>query len=91
MIVSRAPVRFSLGGGGTDLPSYAHRHGGFVVAAAVDKFIFVCVAKRFQGTIRLAYTESEIVDSVDNVAPASGGTVSKRLSARRGQRPYARD
>ncbi len=67
MIVSRAPVRFSLGGGGTDLPSYSREHGGFVVAAAVDKFVFVCVARRFQETIRLAYSESEIVDSVDQI------------------------
>src|SRR5580693_912440 len=67
MIVSRAPVRFSLGGGGTDLPSYSREHGGFVVAAAVDKFVFVCVARRFQETIRLAYSESEIVDSVDQL------------------------
>jgi D-glycero-alpha-D-manno-heptose-7-phosphate kinase len=67
MIVSRAPVRFSLGGGGTDLPSYSREHGGFVVAAAVDKFVFVCVAKRFQGSIRLAYTESEIVESIDQI------------------------
>ena len=67
MIVSRAPVRFSLGGGGTDLPSYAHTHGGFVIAAAVDKFIFVCVARRFYDNIRVAYSESEIVDSADQV------------------------
>jgi D-glycero-alpha-D-manno-heptose-7-phosphate kinase len=67
MIVSRAPVRFSLGGGGTDLPSYAREHGGFVVAAAVDKFVFVCVARRFAKSIRLAYSESEIVDSVDQI------------------------
>ena len=67
MIVSRAPVRFSLGGGGTDLPSYAREHGGFVVAAAVDKFVFVCVARRFQDTIRLAYSETETVDSVDKI------------------------
>jgi D-glycero-alpha-D-manno-heptose-7-phosphate kinase len=67
MIVSRAPVRFSLGGGGTDLPSYSREHGGFVVAAAVDKFVFVCVARRFQDTIRLAYSESEIVDSIDKL------------------------
>jgi D-glycero-alpha-D-manno-heptose-7-phosphate kinase len=67
MIVSRAPVRFSLGGGGTDLPSYAREHGGFVVAAAVDKYIHVCVARRFQDTIRLAYSETEIVASVDQI------------------------
>jgi D-glycero-alpha-D-manno-heptose-7-phosphate kinase len=67
MIVSRAPVRFSLGGGGTDLPSYSREHGGFVVAAAVDKFVHVCVARRFLPTIRLAYSDTEIVDSVDQI------------------------
>jgi D-glycero-alpha-D-manno-heptose-7-phosphate kinase len=67
MIVSRAPVRFSLGGGGTDLPVYSREHGGFVVAAAIDKFVFVCVAKRFYDTIRLAYSETETVDSVDKI------------------------
>ena len=46
MIVSRAPVRFSLGGGGTDLPSYAREHGGYVVAGAGDKYVFICAAKR---------------------------------------------
>ena len=50
MIVSFSPVRFSLGGGGSDLPSYSREHGGFVVAAAVDKFIFVCVAVGSPGT-----------------------------------------
>ncbi len=67
MIVSRAPVRFSLGGGGTDLPSYSREHGGFLVAAAVDKFVNVCVARRFQNNIRLAYSETETVDSVDQI------------------------
>jgi len=60
MIVSRAPVRFSLGGGGTDLPSYSREHGGFLVAAAVDKFVFVCVAKRFSDDIRLAISEVKL-------------------------------
>src|SRR5215469_5490990 len=67
MIVSRAPVRFSLGGGGTDLPSYSREHGGFLVAAAVDKFVNVCVARRFQNNIRLAYSETETVDSADQI------------------------
>jgi D-glycero-alpha-D-manno-heptose-7-phosphate kinase len=67
MIVSRAPVRFSLGGGGSDLPSYSREHGGFVVSAAVDKFVFVCVARRFYDTIRLAYSETETVNSVDEI------------------------
>jgi D-glycero-alpha-D-manno-heptose-7-phosphate kinase len=67
MIVSRAPVRFSLGGGGTDLPAYSREHGGFLVAAAVDKYVFVCAGQRFYNTIRLAYSETETVDSVDNI------------------------
>lgn len=67
MIVSRAPVRFSLGGGGTDLPSYAKEHGGYLVAGAVDKYIFVCAARRFYDTIRLAYSKMELVDSVDQI------------------------
>jgi D-glycero-alpha-D-manno-heptose-7-phosphate kinase len=67
MIVSRAPVRFSLGGGGTDLPAYSRDHGGFVVSAAIDKFVFVCIGKRFYKTIRLAYSETETVDSVDKI------------------------
>ena len=67
MIVSRAPVRFSLGGGGTDLPSYSREHGGFLVAAAVDQYVSLCVARRFYENIRLAYSKTELVDSVDKI------------------------
>lgn len=67
MIVSRAPVRFSLGGGGTDLPSYANEHGGFLVAAAIDRYIFVAANRRFYDSIRLAYSKTETVDSVDHI------------------------
>ncbi len=67
MIVSRAPVRFSLGGGGTDLPSYASLHGGFLVAAAIDRYIFVAANRRFYDSIRLAYSKTETVDSVDQI------------------------
>jgi D-glycero-alpha-D-manno-heptose-7-phosphate kinase len=67
MIVSRAPVRFSLGGGGTDLLSYSREHGGFLVAAAIDKFVFVSVARRFYDNIRLAYSKLEMVDSIDQI------------------------
>src|SRR5690348_13962259 len=67
MILSRAPVRFSLGGGGTDLPSYSREHGGFLVAAAIDKYVFVGAHRRFHDDIRLAYSKSETVDSVDKI------------------------
>ena len=67
MIVSRAPVRFSLGGGGTDLPSYANEHGGFLVAAAIERYIFVAANRRFYDTIRLAYSKTETVESVEQI------------------------
>jgi D-glycero-alpha-D-manno-heptose-7-phosphate kinase len=67
MIVSRAPVRFSLGGGGTDLPSYCNEHGGFLVAAAIDKYIYVAANSRFYPNILLKYSKTELVDSVDQI------------------------
>lgn len=67
MIISRAPVRFSLGGGGTDLPGYSSRFGGFLVSAAIDKYIYVTANKRFHRDIRLAYSKTEIVPSVDRI------------------------
>ena len=67
MIISRAPVRFSLGGGGTDLPSYYQRFGGFVVTAAIDQYVYVTANKRFYEDIRLAYSETEIVPNVDAI------------------------
>jgi D-glycero-alpha-D-manno-heptose-7-phosphate kinase len=67
VIVSRAPFRFSLGGGGTDLPSYYERFGGFVVSAAIDQYMYVTANKRFYDDIRLAYSETEIVPNVDSI------------------------
>lgn len=67
MIVARAPVRFSLGGGGTDLPGYAERFGGFVVSAAIDKYVYVACNRRFYRDIRLSYSRTEIVKSVAEI------------------------
>ncbi|HEX9620094.1 MAG TPA: sugar kinase [Polyangiaceae bacterium] len=67
MIVSRAPFRISLGGGGTDLPSYYQRFGGFVVSGAIDQYVYVTANKRFHDDIRLAYSETEIVPNVNSI------------------------
>lgn len=61
MILATAPLRLSLGGGGTDLPAYASRFGGFVVSAAIDRFVHVVVNPRFQRSVRIAYARTEIV------------------------------
>jgi D-glycero-alpha-D-manno-heptose-7-phosphate kinase len=67
MIVSSAPVRFSLGGGGTDIPAYYEQFGGYLVAGAIDKYVYVSANKRFYDDIRLSYSKTEIVPSVDKV------------------------
>ncbi len=47
MIITRSPLRISLGGGGTDLPSYYKKHSGFLVAAAIDKYVYITVHQTF--------------------------------------------
>lgn len=61
MIISRTPLRISFVGGGTDLPSFYERHGGAVVSAAIDKWINVIVSPRFEGDVRVSYSQTEIV------------------------------
>jgi D-glycero-alpha-D-manno-heptose-7-phosphate kinase len=67
LIVSRTPFRLSLGGGGTDLPAYYTKYGGFFVSAAVDKYMHIVLNDRFEPGIRLSYSRTEIVDSPDSI------------------------
>jgi len=67
MIISCAPARITLGGGGTDLPSYYTKYGGFLISAAIDKYLFISVNKRFQGNIRLGYSQTELVNDVSQI------------------------
>jgi D-glycero-alpha-D-manno-heptose-7-phosphate kinase len=67
MIHSRAPLRISLGGGGTDLPSYYREFGGFLVAGAIDKYIYMLVHSVFQRRYRMKYSELEEVDTVAEI------------------------
>ncbi len=68
MILSRAPLRITLGGGGTDLESYYAKHGGgFLIAAAVDKYITILANRRFYDSIRLSYSKMEIKDKVADI------------------------
>lgn len=62
MIISKTPVRVSLGGGGTDLPSYYRAHGGgFVVAGAISRHVYIAVNRHFDETILLKYSQLERV------------------------------
>jgi D-glycero-alpha-D-manno-heptose-7-phosphate kinase len=68
MIITRTPFRLTLGGGGTDLPSFYREHGGFILAAAIDKYMFLNVNTPIvDDKIRVRYTGSELVDHVAGV------------------------
>jgi D-glycero-alpha-D-manno-heptose-7-phosphate kinase len=67
VIIARSPLRITLGGGGTDLPSYYAAHEGFVIAAAIDKFVYVTITRPFRPGIYLKYSESEHVEQVAQV------------------------
>ena len=67
MIITRSPLRVSLGGGGTDLPSYYREHGGFLVAAAIDKYVYITQHRTFQEEIIVKYSKLERVASVDQI------------------------
>ena len=67
MIISRAPVRISLGGGGTDLASYYSQFGGFLVAAAINKYVYIAANKTFDDNICLKYSKTEIVRNTESI------------------------
>jgi D-glycero-alpha-D-manno-heptose-7-phosphate kinase len=67
VLVSRTPLRLSLIGGGSDLPEYYERQPGAVISMAIDKFVFVTVNCRLDERIRVSYTRTELVDSLDDL------------------------
>ena len=67
MIITRSPLRISLGGGGTDLPSYYEEHGGFLVAAAIDKHVYINVHRRFEKGFVLKYSQYEDATEIDQI------------------------
>ena len=67
MIISRTPLRVSLGGGGTDLPFFYKKYGGFVVSAAIQKYIYIIISNRFEKNFRISYSKTEICDSVNKI------------------------
>ena len=67
MIISRTPFRVSFVGGGTDLPSFYSRQPGAVISMAVDRYVYITVNRRFDDTLRLSYSKTEIVDDLEQV------------------------
>lgn len=68
MIITRTPFRFTLGGGGTDLPSYYSKYGGFIFAAAINKYMFINLNRPVvDDLVRVKYTKSEMVHHRDEL------------------------
>lgn len=67
MIIARSPLRITLGGGGTDLPSYYRAHEGFLVSAAIEKYVYVTVMRPFTEGIYLKYSQLEHVSKIVDV------------------------
>ena len=67
MIIARSPLRISLGGGGTDLPSYYERFGGFLVTAAIDKYVYITLHETFVPDLIIKYSKLERVTNVDDI------------------------
>jgi D-glycero-alpha-D-manno-heptose-7-phosphate kinase len=68
LIIARSPLRISLGGGGTDLPSYYREHGGFAMAAAIDKYVYITLHETFGEGLIVKYSKMEVVRSVEELA-----------------------
>jgi D-glycero-alpha-D-manno-heptose-7-phosphate kinase len=67
MIITRSPLRISLGGGGTDLPSYYREHTGFVLSAAIDKYVYITLHETFEREYIIKYAKTEIVQTVEEI------------------------
>jgi D-glycero-alpha-D-manno-heptose-7-phosphate kinase len=67
VIIVRSPLRITLGGGGTDLPSYANIYGAFCLTAAINKYCYVAINRTFRKGINLKYSEYEHVEQVDDI------------------------
>ena len=67
MIITRTPLRISIGGGGTDLPSYYEDHGGFVISAAIDKYVYISVNKTFFPGYFVRYSEYEHAEAIADI------------------------
>jgi D-glycero-alpha-D-manno-heptose-7-phosphate kinase len=67
LIITRSPLRISLGGGGTDLPSYYRKHSGFVLSAAINRYVYITINEAFRPRIILKYSKLEDVERWEDI------------------------
>jgi D-glycero-alpha-D-manno-heptose-7-phosphate kinase len=70
VVISRTPLRVSFLGGGSDLPSFSREHCGAVLSTAIDKYVYVIVSERFEDSLRVSYSQTEIVEELDELRHA---------------------
>lgn len=84
MIISRTPLRISFVGGGSDIASFYKTEPGAVVSTTINKYVYITVNKRFDGKFRLSYTDTEIVDEVDDFKHMLGREILKYFNLKQG-------
>jgi len=67
LLISKTPLRLSLGGGGTDLPHFYKKHGSHLVTTAIQKYVYVFAKRWFENGIRVSYSKTELVSSVEEI------------------------
>jgi D-glycero-alpha-D-manno-heptose-7-phosphate kinase len=67
VIITRSPLRITLGGGGTDLPSYYLQHEGFLIAAAIDRYVYITLHQTFIEELIVKYSKLEKVMSLEEL------------------------
>jgi D-glycero-alpha-D-manno-heptose-7-phosphate kinase len=67
VVISRTPLRVSFVGGGSDLPAFSREHEGAVLSTAIDKYVYVIVSERFEDSLRVSYSQTEIVEELDEL------------------------
>lgn len=83
-IISRTPFRLPLGGGGTDLPAYYTKYGGFFIGAAVNKYMSIVLHRNFGDKLRISYSKTEIVDTPNEIEHPIIREALKRTGVTRG-------
>ena len=85
MIITRTPFRITLGGGGTDLPAYYSKYGGFIFSAGIDKYMFIALnSSAVDDLIRLKYSQSETVDHCNKLKHGIAREALKMMDIKKG-------
>src|SRR5690606_20453113 len=84
MLITRTPLRISFAGGGSDFRGYYARHGGAVLSTAIDKYIHVILQARFDEKIRVGYSRTELVDTIEELQHELVREAMRRVGVERG-------